>query len=247
MQNWDADAILLSIRKHGESGAVVRVLTKDYGIYGGYVRGGSSRRQRGVLQVGNSFAAQWKARVSDHLGNMVLEPLRERAALVMNDMDRLAGLTAAVSLTALCVPERQAYPALYEALGGVLDAVIHEEAHPVVWGMALARYELGLLEELGFGLDLSRCAATGVEEDLIYVSPRSGRAVSAAAGEAYKDKLLSLPAFLKDYDRPAQSPMEVVRALRLTGYFLDDHVLTTKNTEMPEARRRLIERFSKLE
>jgi len=247
MQNWDADAILLSIRKHGENGAVVRVLTKDYGIYGGYVRGGTSRRQRGVLQVGNSFAAHWKARVSDQLGYLTLEPIRERAALVMNDMDRLAGLTAAMSLTALCVPERLAYPALFEALEGVLDAMVHEDAHPIVWGMALARYELGLLEELGFGLDLSRCAATGAEEDLIYVSPKSGRAVSAAAGETYKDKLLSLPRFLKDNGRPAQSPMDVVRALRLTGYFLDHHVLQAKNADPPEARRRLIERFSKLE
>jgi DNA repair protein RecO (recombination protein O) len=245
MQNWDADAILLSIRKHGESGAVVRVLTRDYGIFGGYVRGGGSRKQRGILQVGNSFDAHWKARVSDHLGNLVLEPLKERAALVMHDMDRLAGLTAVTALTALSMPERSAYPALYEALDGLLDVIVHEGADNLMWGAALARYELGLLEELGFGLDFSRCAATGSTEDLIYVSPKSGRAVSKAAGEGYKAKLLHLPAFLRESSTVPSQLADVVRALRLTGYFLEHHVLQAKNAEMPEARRRLIARLSK--
>lgn len=240
MQSWSADAIILSVRQHGESGAIIGVLTEDYGVFNGYVRGGNSRRQRGALQVGNQVAAQWRARVSGQLGALTLEPLRERAALVMNDVARLAGLTAATSITASCVPERQSCPALYQALEALLDIICMAEANKVTWGTALARYELGLLEELGFGLDLSHCAATGETGDLVYVSPKSGRAVSRSAGEPYRDRLLILPQFLRGGDGEATTEDDIIQALNLTGRFLTAHVLDPRNEAMPEARRRLI-------
>ena len=245
MQSWSADAIILSVKQHGESGAVIGVLTQDHGVFNGYVRGGNSRRQRGALQVGNQVAAQWRARVSGQLGTLTLEPIRERAALVMHEVARLAGLTAATSITALCVPERQSCPALYQALEALLDIICMSEADEMTWGVALARYELGLLEELGFGLDFSRCAATGETEDLLYVSPKSGRAVSRLAGEPYKDRLFTLPQFLKEGGRGSSTMGDIIQALNLTGSFLMTHVLEPKNEELPEARRRLVAQFTR--
>lgn len=243
MQSWQADAILLSVARHGESGAILRLLTEDHGLFGAYVRGGGSKRQRGFLQIGNTLSCTWQARVADHLGSASVELVQERAAIIMEDGDRLAGLNAVTAITLAALPERVPYPVLYQALGAVLDLIALEAAQMHDWAAAIARYELGLLEVLGFGLDFSQCAATGGNNDLIYVSPKSGRAVSAAAGEPYKDRLLNLPKFLISGE--AARLDEIDRALRLTGYFLEHHVLAAKSAPMPDARGRFIARLTR--
>jgi DNA repair protein RecO (recombination protein O) len=232
--NWTDEGVVLSVRPHGETAAVVELFTRSHGRHLGLVHGGRSRKLRPVLQMGNHVDAAWKARLADHLGHMSLEMRRGYAASVMEDATALAGLTSLCALARL-LPERDPHPSLYEVTLFVLGFLDDDS----VWPALLVRWEMALLDELGFGLDLSQCAATGVNDQLVYVSPKSGRAVSASAGEPYKDKLLHLPRFLAGAREGAISNADIAAGLALTGHFLETRVMHPRGEEMPEARHRL--------
>ena len=234
--DWTDDGIVLSVRKHGESSVVLHLLTQERGRHAGLVRGGNSTRLRGVLQPGNLVRAAWRARLEEHLGTYTVELLAGHAARLLDDPGRLAALISACTLVDAALPEREPHADLYASLGALLPGLAGEE-----WGETYVRWELSLLASLGFGLDLSRCAATGARADLVYVSPKSGRAVSAAAGAAWREKLLALPAFLAGAG--AVDAASLVDGLRLTGYFLDRHVLSPHGATLPDARYRLEERW----
>jgi DNA repair protein RecO (recombination protein O) len=230
-------AIILSARSHGEHGAVVRALTRDHGLQTGYVRGGRSRRLRPVLQPGNMVLGEWRARTGEQLAALTVELTESRAALHEAPLTA-AALTWATALPAAALPEAQPYPHLHDALAGLLDALA---AAPSArgWAAALARYELVVLAELGFGLDLDRCAASGATEDLAYVSPKSGAAVSRATAAGYEARLLRLPPFLRE-GGAAEWP-DVLDALKVTGHFLDRDVLTGRAADALAARGRLVD------
>jgi DNA repair protein RecO (recombination protein O) len=236
--NWTDEAIILSVRPHAETATVVELLTRDHGRHLGLVHGGRSRKARPVLQIGNHVDASWKARLEDQLGHMVIEPRRAYASEVMDDADALTALT---SLTALArvLPERDPHPNLYEITLFVLGFL--DDAS--VWPALLVRWELALLDDLGFGLDLTKCAATGTMDDLIYVSPKSGRAVSRRAGEPYKDKLLALPPFLLGSQAGVSGPADIAAGYALTGHFLETRVFAAVGARMPDARVRLAAQF----
>ena len=233
--DWQDDGIILSVRKHGETSAIVNVLTRTHGRHAGLVRGGGGKRMSGILQPGNKVQARWHARLPEHLGTFTVEPIRSFAAAALSDARRLAALTSACALVEAALPERQAHPAILEGLEILLTSLNDDRVWPVIY----VKWEIGLLAELGFGLDLAHCAATGTTEDLTYVSPRTGRAVSTAAAQPYKERLLPLPTFLRDSGADA----DIASGLQLTGYFLENHVFQHRETEMPAARRRLAERF----
>lgn len=227
---WRDEGIVLSVRKHGETGAIVELLTAAHGRCFGHVRGGRSRRQRPVLQPGNIVQAVWRARLEEHLGHLTVEGLDLKAGAIMEVPFRLAGLATLAALAQL-LPEREPHRRIYDATRIVLDAIENDD----IWPALLVRWELGLLEELGFGLDLSKCAATGSVEGLSHVSPKSGRAVSFAAGEPYRDRLLVLPAFLKTTG--AAAPVaDIVEGFRLTGHFLARDVFGPRGIAAPEQR-----------
>lgn len=238
--HWTDEAIVLSVRPHGETAAVAELFTRSHGRHLGLVHGGRSRKLRPVLQTGNQVHATWKARLADQLGQMSLELSRPFAASAMDHPTALAGLSSMAALTRL-LPERDPHPALYEVtlfvLGFLDDAT--------VWPALYVRWELALLEELGFGLDLTQCAATGGNDQLIYVSPKTGRAVSASAGEPYKDKLLALPGFLARSSGAHARTVDLRDGLALTGYFLNARVLSQRSEPMPDVRLRLAERLSR--
>lgn len=225
---WRDEGVILSVRRHGETSAIAEILTSAHGRVMGLVRGGRSKQQRPVLQAGNAVQAVWRARLEEQLGTYTLEPLDLKAGAIMEEPFRLAGLATLTALSQL-LPEREPHPRVYEALRIVLDAIDHD----AVWPALLVRWELGLLDELGFGLDLSKCAATGSREELVYVSPRSGKAVSAGAGEAFRDRLFSLPAFLREGGAAAPGP-DVIDGLRLAAYFLDRHLFEPRGVKFPE-------------
>jgi DNA repair protein RecO (recombination protein O) len=228
---WKDEGIVLAVKRHGESSAIAEILTATRGGSLGVVRGGRSRHMRPVLQPGNIVLATWRARLEEHLGNFALEPLELKAGLLIGEAMRLAALTT-LTAEAQLLPEREPHPRLYEAMRVVLDALEDEST----WPALLVRWELGLLDELGFGLDLARCAATGTTEDLIYVSPKTGRAVSRTAGLAYRDRLLALPAFLKGTQAGRPDQTDVVDGLRLTGFFLERHIFGPRGVGAPESR-----------
>ncbi|WP_207478991.1 DNA repair protein RecO [Arenibaculum pallidiluteum] len=236
---WSDRAIVLSARPHGEGAAVATLLTRERGRHAGLVQGARTARQRGVLETGNAVAARWRARLPEHLGTYALELDRSVAAGLLDDPLRLAALVSACALTEAALPEREPHPAAFEGLSALL-----ENLDSPFWDAIYVRWELGLLQELGFGLDLSCCAATGRNDALAYVSPRTGRAVSLSAGEAYRDRLLPLPGFLVG-DGEAD-PDSVLRGLELAGHFLERLALSAGDAGMPSARTRFVERYRKL-
>ena len=235
----ETKAIVCALRGHGEHGAVVRLMTPGHGLQAAYVRGARGRRMRPVLIAGNLVEAQLSARTDSQLPQASVELLHSRGPLLSEPLPA-AAIEWATALTATALPEAQPYPALYEALGGLLDAI---EAAPsaIGWGVALVRYELLMLAELGFGLDLERCAVSGANDDLVAVSPKSGRAVSAAEAEPYAGKLLPLPAFVREGGRA--SWQDIADGLDLTGHFLGRDVLTDRSAPLAEARARLVDRL----
>lgn len=237
--DWTDDGIVLSVRKHGETSAIVSLLTREHGRHAGLVRGGVGRRARGVLQPGNGVRAHWRARLEEHLGSLSCELTEAYAARVLDDPLRLAGLDAACAVADAALPEREPHPRTHQGLTVLMAALA--EANPA-WPSVYVKWEIGLLGALGFGLDLESCAATGRNDQLAWVSPRSGRAVSLAAGEPYRDRLLPLPEFLVAQNG-AGSPAEVLDGLRLSGYFLERHVFVHGRQASPAARDRLIERL----
>src|ERR1700748_1894421 len=221
---WEDDAYVLSARAHGESGAIAELLTAEHGRFAAHVAGGASKKMRAMLQPGSRVIARYRARVSEQLGSAALEPVGGGAAALFDDAMALAGLSAAAAVTAGALPEREAHPGVFYAL----EALILALAHPHIWPAVYVRFEAGLLQDLGFGLDLSRCAATGSTDDLIYVSPRTGRAVSRDAGAPQRARPLPLPPFLLS----AQSRLEagdVAAGLDLTAHFLEAFIFNPLN------------------
>ncbi len=238
-----SEAIILSVRAHGEHDAIVRALTPGDGVQPGFVRGGRSRRLRPTLQPGNLVAGEWRARTADQLAHLTAELVKSRAPLLSEPL-AAAAIEWATVLSAAALPEAQPYPALHAGLSGLLDAL---EAAPSArgWGAALVRYELLLLGELGFGLDLSECAVTGDTDDLAFVSPRSGRAVSRAGAGDYRERLFTLPAFLTRGGQ-AEGWDEIVAGLRITGHFIARDVLIDRQADLLASRGRLLDRLQRL-
>jgi DNA repair protein RecO (recombination protein O) len=232
-------AIVCALRSHGEHGAVVRLMTPEHGLQAAYVRGARGRRMRPVLMGGNVVQAQLSARTDTQLPQATAELVHSRGPLLSEPLPA-AAIEWATVLTATVLPEGQPYPHLYDALGGLLDAI---EAAPSAsgWGAALVRYELLVLAELGFGLDLDRCAVTGSNDALVAVSPKSGRAVSAAEAEPYSGKLLPLPPFVRAGG--SASWEEIAQGLALTGHFLMRDLITERSLPLAEARARLVDRL----
>jgi DNA repair protein RecO (recombination protein O) len=233
--DWTDDGIVLSTRLHGESGLVASVLTRAHGRHSGFIPGGISRRTRPIWQQGNVVEVGWRARLAEQLGNFSGDLREPHAAKAMDSATELAGLSSACALVDEALPEREPHPAMYEGFHAFLTVLGHDG-----WPAIYVRLELGLLQELGFGLDLEKCAATGVTEDLAYVSPKTGRAVSRTAAAPYAGKLLPLPGFLSTGGLPADET-ELRQGLDLTGYFLERHVFWPHNKPLPPARARLIE------
>ncbi len=234
---WTDEGIVLSSQPHGETSAIVEVLTREHGRHLGLVHGGRSKRLRPVLQTGNVVRAEWRARLAEHLGKYTVELLEAYAARVLDDRSTLAGLNTLTALARL-LPEREPHQPLYTATRLVLDALAEGEH----WPALLVRWELALLDELGFGLDLNECAATGVREGLVYVSPKSGRAVSRDAGAPYEARLLALPAFLLPGNggRAAPTEQDIADGFALTGYFFEKNIWRPRNMTPPQVRERLV-------
>jgi DNA repair protein RecO (recombination protein O) len=232
---WADEGIVLGVKRHGEASAIVELMTREHGRHLGLVRGGGGSRMRPILQPGNSVAAIWRARLDEHLGNYTLEGMRLRSSLFLGASHGVYGLTHLAALTRL-LPERDPHREVYEVLEAILDRLDDaERAGPLV-----VRFELMLLAELGFGLDLTQCAATGGTADLAYVSPKSGRAVSREAGEPWQNKLMRLPSFLTDDVEEKPSATDVANGFEITGFFLARHLFEPSGLQMPEARRQFI-------
>jgi len=242
---WHDEGIILGVRKHGETAAIVSLLTREHGRHMGLVRGGQSRRRQGLLQPGNLVSAAWRARLAEHLGTFTLEAGRDFAAGVLDDGLRLKALSSLTALLETTLAEQDPQPEIYILSLAMIERLAGMNA-PASDGSALAwladyvRWELDLLRGIGFGLDLGSCAATGGTEELIYVSPRSGRAVSAAAGAPWREKLLDLPAFLADPGVQPAALAEIADGLRLTGHFLKRHQFSAESHRSPAARERLV-------
>jgi len=232
---WTDQGFVLSARPHGEGGLVAAMLTERHGRHAGFVPGGASRRSRAVWQPGNLVALAWRAKLAEQLGNYTGELREAHAARVLDDPVELSGLAAACSVVDGALPEREPHPAMYDGFRAFLGAL----GHPG-WPAIYVRLELGLLQELGFGLDLTTCAATGATEDLAYVSPRTGRAVSRAAAEPYKDRLLALPVWLSAGGLPVDDAA-LLEGFAVTGHFLERHVFWPHNKPLPAARSRFME------
>lgn len=234
--DWRDEGTLLSVRKHGETSAIIEVFTPGHGRHAGVVRGGTSRKLAPMLQPGAQLDLAWRARLEEHIGSFNVELSRSRAAAVMADRAALAGLNAITALLLYALPERETHPRLYGRTVAMLDLLGNAPA----WPVAYLQWELALLEALGFGLDLSACAVTGRAEDLAYVSPKSGRAVSAEGAGEWADRLLILPPELLGV--VTDTLAGVSEGLRTTGYFLETGLAhSLGNKPLPEARARLID------
>jgi DNA repair protein RecO (recombination protein O) len=234
---WNDDAIVLSSKPLGENGTILELLTRDHGRHSGLVRGGASRRIKPTLQPGNSVHVGWRARLEEHLGSFSCELARARAGELMDSREALAGLNAFTAMTTAAMPEREAHAPVF--LGGeiLLEAMMADDLSH--WLPLYVRWEAGLLEALGFGLDLSECAATGAKTDLTYVSPKSGRAVSRHAAGIYASRMFQLPGFLLDSTAAEPTSEETANGLVLTGHFLLERILKAHGKQMPPARLRL--------
>jgi len=231
---WIDEALVLAVRPHGETAAIGEFLTREHGRHVAFVHGGRSRRNRPVLQIGNHVEITWRARLADQLGYANVALRRGFAGEVMNDRLALAGLSSMAAMARI-LPEREPQASLYEVALFVLGFM----DDPEVWPALYVRWELALLVELGFGLELDACAVTGVEVDLTHVSPNSGRAVSRSAGEPYRDRLLVLPPFLRGGDRGPIARPDVVAGLELTGHFLVHRILAPRDRDLPDVRLQL--------
>ena len=238
--DWRDHGILLTVRRHGESAAIIDVFTEGHGRHAGVVRGGAGRRMAPILQPGAQLDVSWRARLEDHIGSYTVEPQRSRAAAAMSGRLALAGLNAVTGLLAFCLPERQPHAALYGRTERLLDLLGEDE----IWPLAYLRWELALLDEMGFGLDLATCAVTGSSDDLAYVSPRTGRAVSRAGAGEWADRLLPLPPCLRGLGEAPDA--EVAQGLAVTGHFLDRHLAPELGDKpLPDARARFIAAFTR--
>ncbi len=236
--DWEDDAFVLSARAYGETGAIVELLCEQHGRFAAHVAGGASRRLKPFLQPGARVIANFHARTTDQLGAARLEPVGEGPSALFDDPLALAGLAAAASVAAGALPEREPHPGAYLAFEALVGALVLTD----IWPAVFVRFEAGLLEELGFGFDLSRCAATGETDDLTHVSPRTGRAVSRSAAAPYIDRLLRLPPFMLGA-QAGLGPGDIGDGLALTGAFLEKYVFDPLNKPLPPARVWLLEKL----
>lgn len=237
--SWQDSGIILSLRPHGENGGIVSLLTQSHGRAAGYVYGINSSRVRGMLEIGNLVSAQWTAKTHDQLGAYTLELDTSFAGNIIDSPVKLTALQSACALADRTLPEHESHPGVFDGMVALLHAFDGE-----VWPAAYIYWEIALLRELGFGLDFSKCVATGATENLRYVSPKSGCAVSEEAGEPYKDVMLRLPTFLRGEAR--LDPVDVLDGLKLTGHFLLHRVFSQANSNLPEPRLRLEEKYERL-
>lgn len=242
---WQDDAIILTVAKHGETSVIADLLTLSQGRHRGLIRGGTGTRQRGVLQPGNKVRAEWKARLAEHLGAFQIELDTSYAAALMTAPAKLAAMSSLCAVAGATLPEREPHAEIYAATVAVLDLLADDECTSIDATAAIIRWELALLSVLGFGLDLSACAVTGATEGLIYVSPRSGRAVSAEGAGDYADRLLPLPAFLTG--TAAADPTQITDGLVLTGNFIEHHILHPIDRTLPPARTRFADMAQELD
>ena len=240
MEQWRDQGFVLSVRAHGEGGAVVSLLTENHGRHAGYLHGAQSTKKRAMIEPGSRVSIDWKSRVADNLGTVTLEPEAGLPHGVLDDPLKLSALLSACALCAAALPEREGHPGLFRGFETLIDMMSGE-----VWPAAYIYWEIALLKELGYGLDLTRCAGGGDAKTLAYVSPKSGCAVSYAAGEPYKDKLLELPSFLKPNGGPLDEE-EIQKGLTMTSYFLEHWVFAHHTKGVPEARLRFEERHRKM-
>ena len=234
---WTDEAIILGTRKHGETSVLLEVMTRTHGRHLGLVRGGRSKRQQPVLQPGNGLSVTWRARLENHVGQFAIELTNSRAAALMAKPMGTYGIQFIADLTRL-LPERDPHPYLFQALQVIVD----EFREGDVAGELMVRYELALLSELGYGLSLDKCAASGVTDDLIYVSPKSGRAVCREAGAPYHDRMLPLPAFLRGQAASNRLSFdEIAQGFRLSGFFLEKHIYGPAEKNAPGLRQNFID------
>jgi len=237
---WRDQGALLNVRRHGETSAIIEVFTAEHGRHAGVVRGGTSRKLAPVLQPGAQLDLTWRARLDEHLGSFSVEPVQSRAAAVMSDRLALSGLNATCALLAFSLPEREPHPQLYRRSVALLDMLGHTEA----WPLAYLRWELSLLDEMGFGLDLSQCAVTGGVDNLVFVSPKTGRAVSAEGAGDWADKLLPLPQSLLGFG--PLDPVGIREGLETTGFFLTKWLAPQLGDKpLPQARQRLVDALAR--
>lgn len=240
MEQWRDQGFVLAVRGHGDAGAVVSLLTEHHGRHAGYLHGAQSTKKRAMIEPGSRVSIEWKSRISDNLGTVTLEQEAGLPHGVLDDPLKLSALLSACALCDSALPEREGHTGLYHGFKTLIEMMDGE-----VWGAAYVYWEIALLKELGFGLDLTRCAGGGDAKTLAYVSPKSGCAVSYAAGEPYKDKLLMLPSFLKPNGGPLDAE-EIQKGLQMTGYFLEHWVFAHHTKGVPEARLRFEERQKKV-
>ncbi|MEM7620639.1 MAG: DNA repair protein RecO [Pseudomonadota bacterium] len=238
---WHDNGFILSVRQHGENNAIAEIFTEHHGRGLGLVHGGRSRKKRPMLQPGNYVEATWRARLAEHLGTFNLELHKAYASYLLDSSKALAALNT-LNFLAQLLPEREPHPGLYKGYRLILEHIENVE----IWPSLLVRWEFELLNELGFGLDFSKCAATGETENLIYVSPKSGCAVSADAGLPYHDKLLKLPGFLNCQGSDNGEMSDVMDGFQLTGFFLEKYILQPRGLKAPEQRDRLISYLKKV-
>ena len=233
---WTDDGVVLGIKRHGEANAILELMTRGHGRYLGLVRGGGGSRLRPLLQPGNLLRAVWRARLDEHLGYFTVEGLQLRTGALLTASHAVYAVTHVASLARL-LPERDPHERVFDGLEAILDHL----DDPSLAASLIVRFELQILAELGFGLDFERCAATGTNAELVYVSPKSGRAVSAAAGEAWRDKLLALPSFLSSSDMSLLPALvELTQGFALTSFFLNRHVFEPRGLTMSDARQNFI-------
>ena len=236
---WRDQGILLNTRRHGETSAIIEVFTASQGRHAGVVRGGTSRKIAPILQPGAQLDVAWRARLEDHIGAFTVEPVRSRAAVALADRQALAGLNAVTGLLSFCLPEREAHPSLYQRTQSLLDLLDQQD----LWPLAYLRWEVSLLEEMGYALDLTQCAVTGSTEGLVYVSPKSGRAVSEAGAGEWAERLLPLPDVLRGLG--GAEDHEIAQAFVTTGYFLNSYLAHDLGKPLPEARARFVDAFTR--
>ena len=233
MESWSDRGIIVSVKPHGEHGGIVSLLTEHHGRHAGFAHGVQSAKKRGDFELGTVVDVEWTSRQSESLGTYKLQPEKSYAVYAMDDSKKLLALQSLCALAHLTLPEREPSPGVFEASNAFLDSLSTD-----IWAPSYVYWEIGLLKTLGFGIDLSQCAATGTTEDLVYVSPKSARAVSRAAGQIYKDRLLPLPGFL--IGSGAFNDQSIAEGLQMTGYFLQHRVFgMTSNMVLPDVRHRL--------
>lgn len=245
MEQWQDQGIVIHARRHGENGAVVTLLTENYGRYSGYVRGATGKTMRGALELGNVVSAKWQSRVSDGLGGYTLELNENPSAHILHDPHKLLAIQAVCALCDAALPDREAHHGLFHGTLALFDAVKNQD----IWLISYIYWEISYLKELGFSLDLSKCAGGGDQFDLKYVSPKTGRAVSGDAGEPYKEKLLALASFLAP-NHTAEVKIddeEIKKAFKMTNYFLEHWAFTHHSSGIPAPRLRFGEIFVKTE